>query len=887
MQHGRSHGVVIRHLRALLLALTALLVLSIFVSTPATRPRVIKPAPAASTGAWTVYHRDDAHTGFDNTLPTAVGATTGWVSPVLDGEVFASPLIYNGVVYAATLANTVYALNQATGAPVWQKNVGAPQTLGWSCGNINPTGILGTPVIDAASNRIYVVAEITGVTPTYHLFGLDLANSGNIVLDTPIAPAGFDWTIQQERGALALRNGNVYVPFGGRLGDCGPYHGWVVAVPTNGGPITNYYVTSGTGAGFWAAGGVAIDDATNKVFVTSGNGTSGCAANLDGTPVHEENAVVRLSATLVHEDSFVPQDWVNPYCQFDQDLGGAGPLLINSNLLFQAGKAGGGFLLNPNALGGLDGQLFPTPKPQPYVQADVCFGNRSDATFGSFAYAAPFVYLECEAGHGLVGLNLNTGAPSFSLCDAACAAPTWTAGSGLTFGPPIVAGGAVWAASSGNGLFAFSASTGAQIFHSANFGINRFVTPAEAGGSVYIPSHTVIRSFDMTFACTGTPISTSYLNWYDNASPGMIQDKIHILNPGNSASSGCVTVSGYAGVTWSAGAGQETYVSLPPGTIGGPVLVTVNSGPAVKASQRVQFNQSFNEVWAASSGQAATTSYLNWCDRASAGMLNNNIHLLNPGTSSASVTVSLPGATPQMATVAPEAETYVNFPPGTIGGPVKVTSTQPVLASQRVQYKQTFNEVWAASASLAATTSYLNWYDKASPGMNNDNVHLLNPGTTSVSVTVSVPGASPQTVSVAGGAETYVNFPGAIGGPVTVTSTQPVLSSQRVQYNQSFNEVWAASAAQASTASYFNWYDKASAGMNNDNIHLFNPGATSATVTVSLGASQGLVTVAPGAETYVNFAGSLGGPVTVSSAQPVLASQRVQYYQTFNEIWAG
>jgi hypothetical protein len=308
----------------------------------------------------------------------------------------------------------------------------------------------------------------------------------------------------------------------------------------------------------------------------------------------------------------------------------------------------------------------------------------------------------------------------------------------------------------------------------------------------------------------------------------------------------------------------------------------------VKASQRVQFNQSFNEVWAASSAQAATTSYLNWYDKASTGMLNDNIHLLNPGTASASVTVALPGATSQIATVAPGAETYVNFPQGTIGGPVKVTSTQPVLASQRVQYNQTFNEVWAASATLAATTSYLTWYDFASPGMNNDNVHLLNPGTASASVTVTVPGATPKTVTVAGGAETYLNFPGAIAGPVTVTSTVAVLASQRVQFNQSFNEVWSASAAQAVAVSYFNWYDKASGGMNNDNIHLFNPGTATATVTVTLfGVTPKVVTVAGGAQTYVNFPGSLGGPVTVSSTQPVLASQRVQYYQTFNEIWAG
>jgi len=413
------------------------------------------------------------------------------------------------------------------------------------------------------------------------------------------------------------------------------------------------------------------------------------------------------------------------------------------------------------------------------------------------------------------------------------------------------------------------------------------VWPDDDGGYIRI----FVGQYYVGVSCAAAPsLSTSYLNWYDNASPGMIQDNIHILNPSTTtASSGCVTVSGFAGVTWTAGPGQEAYVKMPPGTIGGPVLITVNSGPAVKASQRVTYNQSFNEVWAASSAQAATTSYLNWYDKASGGMFNDNVHLLNPGTASASVTVNVPGATPKTVTVAAGAETYVNFPQGTIGGPVKVTSTQPVLASQRVQYNQTFNEVWAASATLAATTSYLTWYDKASPGMVQDNVHLLNPGTTGIaSVMVSTPGATPQTVSVAAGAETYVNFPGAIGGPVTVTSNVPVLSSQRVQFNQSFNEVWSASAAQASTASYFNWYDKASGGMNNDNIHLFNPGTASAIVTVALpGATSKVVTVGPGAQTYVNFPGSLGGPVSVTSTQPVLASQRVQYYQTFNEIWAG
>src|SRR5205823_6033779 len=148
----------------------------------------------------------------------------------------------------------------------------------------------------------------------------------------------------------------------------------------------------------------------------------------------------------------------------------------------------------------------------------------------------------------------------------------------------------------------------------------------------------------------------------------------------------------------------ETYVTMPRGTIGGPVTIIVSSGGAVLASQRVQFNQSFNEVWAQTATQASTTSFVNWYDKASAGMLNDNIHVLNPGGTAASVTVSLPGASSQMLSVAPGAEAYANFPQGTIGGPVTVTSTQPVLASQRVQFNQSFNEVWAESAAQAATT---------------------------------------------------------------------------------------------------------------------------------------------------------------------------------------
>jgi hypothetical protein len=409
-------------------------------------------------------------------------------------------------------------------------------------------------------------------------------------------------------------------------------------------------------------------------------------------------------------------------------------------------------------------------------------------------------------------------------------------------------------------------------------------------------------------ACITAP--ATYLSWYDNASPGMVADNIHILNTGTTTSSGCVIVGSISGqinrmsapsVSWTAGAGQETYVTLPPGTYGGPVRIVVASGPPVLASQRIQFYKSFKELSAASTAQEITTGYFNWYDRASPGMLNDNIHLYNPGSMNASVTITVPRATAQTVTVAPDTEAYVSFPQGTMGGPVTVNSSQPVLASQRVQFNQSFNEMWAESSAQATVKSYFNWYDSVSPGVAYDNIHLLNPGATAANVTFSVPGGVPATVTVAPGAEAYLTEPPGslnahcaatncapvMGGPATVSSDQPVLASQRVQFNSSFSEIWSAVASQAATTSYFNWYDKASPGMYNDNVHLTNPGTVDATVTVSLPGGSQTVTVVAGNTSYVTFPGQIGGPVTVSSNQPVLASQRVQYYQSFSETWSG
>ena len=520
---------------ALLTALTLLLPVT---GSIATISAVSPGAAVVANGSWPEYHHDDGHTGYDPSQPSLTGVTTGWVSPTLDGQVYAEPLVANGLVFVATLNNSVYALDQSTGAVIWHDMLGAPQTTGWGCGNVSPQGIVGTPVIDTAAGRIYVAAFFS--SDTYRVMGLALSD-GSVQMSTTLNMPGFDWRIEQERAALALHGGYVYVAFGGRAGDCGTYHGYVVAVPTNGAANLPPYQTPGIGSGIWNAGGPVVDDATGDVFAATGNGTgSGCSS------ANQNDAVIRLSSTTVFQDYFMPQDWQADWCANDQDLGSAGPILISPSVMFQAGKHGSGFLLNPNSLGGVDGQVFPTPRPQGYAEAQVCQGNTADATFGSFAYAAPYVYMECD-GNGLVALNLNTAAPSFPACASApCAAPDWQSGGSTTFGPPIVAGGAVWAVDTGGttGLYAFSSATGALLFHSAGFsGTNHFETPSEGGGQVFVSSGALIRSFNMTFGVTITPSTLDF----NGQSPGALSAPQTVTLHNNQAASLTVTSASLAG----------------------------------------------------------------------------------------------------------------------------------------------------------------------------------------------------------------------------------------------------------------------------------------------------------------------------------------------------
>src|SRR5260370_31212561 len=104
------------------------------------------------------------------------------------------------------------------------------------------------------------------------LVGLDV-KQGPIKVRRLVDPPGMDPQAHQQRAALALSGGRVYIAFGGLDGDCGDYQGRVVASRTDGtGALLTYQVPTPREGGIWAPAGPAINDQGN-LYVSAGNGS--------------------------------------------------------------------------------------------------------------------------------------------------------------------------------------------------------------------------------------------------------------------------------------------------------------------------------------------------------------------------------------------------------------------------------------------------------------------------------------------------------------------------------------------------------------------------------------------------------------------------------------
>src|SRR5260370_39875800 len=87
-----------------------------------------------------------------------------------------------------------------------------------------------------------------GTSAHFELWAVNLASSPHPTLTytVGIEPPGL-YASQGERGALAIANGRVYVPYGGRDGDCTPYSGWVASVGESSGSGLVSYQTPTSG----------------------------------------------------------------------------------------------------------------------------------------------------------------------------------------------------------------------------------------------------------------------------------------------------------------------------------------------------------------------------------------------------------------------------------------------------------------------------------------------------------------------------------------------------------------------------------------------------------------------------------------------------------------
>ena len=305
------------------------------------------------------------------------------------------------MVIAVTESNNVYALNATTGTVIWQRNVGAPVPLSrLGCGNIDPVGITSTPVVDLASRALFIDAFTTpdnGATKKHLIFSLNV-DTGAINPGWPVDvntaahynSMTFDSSVQEDRGALALVGGRVYVAYSGYVGDCGNYHGWVVGVDISNPSNVMAWATTAIGGGIWGHGGVA-SDGTN-IFVVTGN-----TFNTGGNWMGGE-AIIRLQAGPVWTgqptDYWVPTNWLS-LDNSDTDVGGVSATVIDvpgatpSQLVLALGKDSNAYLVNRNNLGGIT---------SPVAQANVSGINRGTSAVTYHTSQGTYIAFHNDAG---------------------------------------------------------------------------------------------------------------------------------------------------------------------------------------------------------------------------------------------------------------------------------------------------------------------------------------------------------------------------------------------------------------------------------------------------------------------------------------------------------
>jgi hypothetical protein len=225
----------------------------------------------------------------------------------------------------------------------------------------------------------------------------------------------------------------------------------------------------------------------------------------------------------------------------------------------------------------------------------------------------------------------------------------------------------------------------------------------------------VQTSFSETMALPDNQLDTTYwLPWYNNVD---LDTQLRIANVSNSPATVHILIAGVERGTLNLPAGASLRKSFP-GINGGPVKLVSDNGVPIVAAERLIYKvngvaTSFTEMMGLPNSQLDTTYWLPWYNNKD---LDTQLRFANVSNTSATVHVYIAGQ--EMGTgftLAAGASTRVSFL-GVNNGPVRIVSTQNLVAAARVIYKvngvaASFSEMMGLPDKALDTTYWLPWYN--------------------------------------------------------------------------------------------------------------------------------------------------------------------------------
>jgi len=481
----------------------------------------------------TTYHYDNLRTGWnqnETTLTQSSFSNFGLLQAVpLDDQVDAQPLVVSGVtingvqhdvVCVATEGNTVYAIDAQSAQVLLQRNLGTPVSSPLDCVNNGPNvGINSTPVIDATTGNLYVIAYVSnGGTPAFYLHALSLTTLADTVTPVQISASGtltdgttynFDARVSRQRAALLLSNGNLYAGFASFCDFAANLsRGWVLGwqegtlAPFATNKLNNKLATSPDNfflASVWMSGyGLAASNSGSVYFLTGNSDNSGTTFNRR-TNITESAAEMSSDLSTL-ESLFTPSNW-SILDEEDTDFGSGGLMLLPPqpgrfpNLAAAAGKDGNLYLMNADNLHKVFGTYYIVScwcGPTYYENTD---GVGRVVTSGSSTVGVWKVKGRRRPSlTNIVNTQINTGqdAGFFTTVSsngiAAKSAVIWAVSRPLDSDPAYII------------LYAINPDNGQQLFSETagqwpNTGGNANIVPVVANGHVYVASYQMLTIF--------------------------------------------------------------------------------------------------------------------------------------------------------------------------------------------------------------------------------------------------------------------------------------------------------------------------------------------------------------------------------------------------------